>query len=85
MGFYCYEDNGAPITMKRDCPEGFFCPAGTGHYGAYPCPIGYYNELKNKNNKDQCNKCPAKWRCNRKGMPSYNMGDNACVDGYICN
>ncbi|CEM31004.1 unnamed protein product [Vitrella brassicaformis CCMP3155] len=26
----------------RDCPGGFYCPAGTGVFNQYPCPAGYW-------------------------------------------
>ena len=28
------------------CPEGFFCPEGTGEKHTFPCPIGFYRKCK---------------------------------------
>jgi hypothetical protein len=68
----------------QDCPSGFYCPAGTAYYGVNPCPVGYFNDLTNLASKDQCLTCANGFRCNRLGMTNYNLGDNACIDGYLC-
>jgi hypothetical protein len=67
-----------------DCPPGFYCPVGTAHYGSYPCLVGYYSDVPNLTSKDQCKLCPEGFRCNRQGMSNYNLGDNYCIDGYLC-
>lgn len=42
-GNYCYSTSPTVgPTSETPCPEGFYCPDETPHFGRYPCDIGTY-------------------------------------------
>jgi len=62
------------------CPQGFFCPANTGHNWT-PCPLGTYGSQVGLKNEEQCQPCDAGKYCNQLNSTSPN-GD--CAAGYYC-
>ncbi|ESO92000.1 hypothetical protein LOTGIDRAFT_73113, partial [Lottia gigantea] len=95
-GYYC---NGF-ASAKTLCPEGFYCPNGTGH-DWQACPSGSYSNIKGLRTSLECNSfigsiCPAGHYCPEGtdypiGCPagSYqdltNMKDcKDCPAGYYC-
>jgi len=91
-GFFC-DGVGINLTTREDCPEGFYCPsfdtytANGDDYRKFPCPKGYYNNLKNKGKLSDCILCVEKKACEEEGMtglpdPATALPD--CAAGYFC-
>ena len=59
----------------HNCPEGFFCGAGTANYLKNPCPPGHYCPAGTKKAKD--NPCPAGKFTALKRYPNVNES-SAC-------
>ena len=60
-GYYCIPSlsvAGDPSSAKNLCPEGFFCPNGTGH-DWQACPAGTFSSATGLRSADECTPCLA--------------------------
>ena len=46
-----------------ECPEGYYCPAGTYENFGIPCPVGTYDDDTGKSYREECKECPAGRYC----------------------
>lgn len=71
---------GDSSSAKNDCPEGFYCPNGTG-VDWKQCPAGTYSNRKNLVREQDCTPCSGGRFCGGTNLtePSGN-----CSAGYYC-
>ena len=71
---------GVQSSTKHDCPEGFYCPNGTGADWKQ-CPSGTYSDRKNLVREQDCTKCSAGQYCEGTNLtePTGN-----CSAGFYC-
>ena len=72
---YC--TNGDLVAL---CPEGHYCPAGTGS-NWQPCPPGSYNNNTGLSSSAECSPCPGGYYCNQYGLSEPS---GPCDPGYYC-
>ncbi|XP_028320851.1 uncharacterized protein LOC114474630 [Gouania willdenowi] len=82
-GEYCYsqEPQEHPIAKPTGlCPDGHFCPRGTGHPFTHPCQAGRYRNNSLGHSGESCILCPPQYFCDTLGtsIPS------TCPQGYYC-
>ncbi|KAI4815467.1 hypothetical protein KUCAC02_005611 [Chaenocephalus aceratus] len=82
-GEYCYsqEPQEQPITQPTGiCPDGHYCPRGTGYPLTYPCQAGQYRNNTLGHSGEACVLCPSRNYCDRPGthMPAV------CPQGFYC-
>ena len=81
------------------CPEGYYCPAGTGDFTlnicpignycplgsgfAIPCPLGTYSSRLGLINSLECILCPPGYYCSISGKTLITASDE-CDPGYFC-
>ncbi|EDV28435.1 uncharacterized protein TRIADDRAFT_51343 [Trichoplax adhaerens] len=75
-GYYCIESH-----QPRSCPEGYYCPAGTGNDWK-SCPRGTYSSISGLHDISQCKPCDAGKYCNQEHATAP-TGD--CYAGYYCS
>lgn len=64
-GYYCVPANvvaGDLSTVKTACPEGYYCPNGTG-YDWQPCPAGTYSDVTGLTQESECTTCLGGYYC----------------------
>ena len=64
-GFYCVPElviPGIVSTVTWPCPQGFFCPNGTGH-DWQPCPAGSYGNSLGLAEALECTPCDGGYYC----------------------
>ncbi|KAL8449964.1 hypothetical protein Emed_002705 [Eimeria media] len=59
IGSYCPPESSAP----KECPAGFYCPAGTRYEYQYPCPQGTYGKIKGATSINSCEPCEGGHLC----------------------
>lgn len=67
-GYYCVPAltiAGNAGTSKTPCPEGYYCPNGTG-YDWKSCPAGTYNNVTGLSKDSECTPCPGGHYCQGK-------------------
>ena len=71
---------GVQSSTKHDCPEGYYCPNGTGADWKQ-CPAGTFSDRKNLVREQDCTKCSAGQYCEGTNLtkPTGN-----CSAGYYC-
>ncbi|PFH32688.1 GCC2 and GCC3 domain-containing protein [Besnoitia besnoiti] len=62
------------------CDIGFFCPLGTPHPAAYPCPRGTYGTATGAESKADCQNCPVGFVCDGGASLS-----RPCPRGHYCD
>ena len=65
LGFYCIAEQVTPgdvSTVKSSCPQGYFCPNGTGH-NWQACPAGTYGDRLELTAAVDCTACDAGMYC----------------------
>ena len=62
------------------CPDGHFCPDGTG-INWLPCPLGTYNNETGLGSLTECKPCPGGEYCMFTGASNPT---GACDGGYYC-
>ncbi|KAK5868621.1 hypothetical protein PBY51_009620 [Eleginops maclovinus] len=82
-GKYCYsqEPQEQPITRPTGiCPDGHYCPRGTGYPLTYPCQAGQYRNNTLGHSGAACVLCPSRHYCDRPGtqIPAV------CPQGFHC-
>ena len=84
-GFYCLEGSNMshPVgqTFGDYCPEGYFCPEGTGDYTVFPCPNGTYSNSVALTDESNCTLCDPGDVCNGFALTAPN---GICAAGYFC-
>lgn len=45
------------------CPDGYYCPLGTGHPLSFPCESGFFRNESHGHGGGACVKCPARYYC----------------------
>jgi len=78
-GFECGAENLTSVA-GRDCPVGFYCPAGTAN--PIPCPVGTYSVSIGLQGVGNCTTCPVGRYCDQQNMTVPGTGD--CAGGYYC-
>ncbi|CAG6003426.1 unnamed protein product, partial [Menidia menidia] len=82
-GKYCYslDPQEQPITRPTEvCPDGHYCPPGTGDPYTYPCQAGTYRNNTFGHSGEACISCPSRHYCNRLGTPVPLL----CPPGSYC-
>ncbi|XP_064159371.1 SCO-spondin [Anguilla rostrata] len=74
-GRYCTEFGGVQL-----CPEGHYCPGGTGE-DVLPCPPGTYSPQPGQSHLEQCLLCPAGMYCEDWSLSGPT---GPCQSGYFC-
>ena len=67
-GFYCVPAltiAGNAASSKTACPEGYYCPNGTG-YDWKSCPAGTYSNVTGLSKDSECTPCPGGHYCQGK-------------------
>ncbi|PIK41162.1 hypothetical protein BSL78_21986 [Apostichopus japonicus] len=82
-GFYCvpeHVEEGNSTSGFRLCPQGYYCPAGTGRNWT-ACPPGTYGGRLGLETDTDCTDCPGGWYCD--GIYLVAPSDE-CDPGYFC-
>ncbi|XP_053729819.1 SCO-spondin isoform X1 [Synchiropus splendidus] len=82
-GMYCYAERPLeqPITRPTGvCPDGHYCPSGTGYPQTYPCQAGFYSSISVGHSGKECVSCPAQHYCGRPGVHT----PARCPQGFFC-
>jgi len=79
-GTYASVSKTTGATDCINCPEGSYCPQGSG--SAVPCPAGTYNQYPGKSDINDCLPCAKGTACPTFGNPKDN--GVACEPGYYC-
>ncbi|KAM9734328.1 uncharacterized protein ACNS7B_016072 [Menidia menidia] len=81
-GYYC-DARLRPVnaSIRRPCPKGHYCPAGTGLPNEHPCPIGSFNPREGTDSPEGCIPCNAGHYC-----PYIGLSEPAgpCHAGFLC-
>ncbi|XP_028563977.2 uncharacterized protein LOC114585457 [Podarcis muralis] len=77
LGYYC--DSLSTHPDQKLCPQGFYCPKGTGT--PIPCPAGSINPHSGKWDPTDCKLCPAGHFCSGPGKAAP---EGMCMPGYYC-
>ncbi|XP_014845642.1 PREDICTED: uncharacterized protein LOC106919650 isoform X3 [Poecilia mexicana] len=85
-GKYCYtqQPQEQPITRPTEpCPDGHYCPPGTGHPYTYPCQVGKFRNNTHGHTAEVCISCPSGHFCSQLGMdlPLLCPQGSYCPDG----
>ena len=75
LGFYCVASNvvaGDVSTVMTVCPEGYYCPNGTG-FDWQPCPAGTYSTVTQLTQESECTPCDGGSFCSSKFNVNYFM------------
>ncbi|CAB1443712.1 unnamed protein product [Pleuronectes platessa] len=82
-GKYCYSEQPEeqPITRPTGgCPDGHYCPLGTGYPYTYPCQAGRYRNNTLGHSGEACVSCPSRYYCGRSGTQTPLV----CPQGFYC-
>ncbi|XP_077422977.1 uncharacterized protein LOC144052618 isoform X3 [Vanacampus margaritifer] len=82
-GKYCYSQlpEEHPITTPTGlCPDGHYCPTGTGYLYSNPCQAGQYRSSASGHSGEVCIPCPSRHYCDRPGMHTPSI----CPQGFYC-
>nr|XP_057935999.1 SCO-spondin isoform X4 [Doryrhamphus excisus] len=82
-GKYCYsqQPEERPITMPTGlCPDGHYCPLGTGYPYSYPCLAGQYRSNAAGHSGEVCVSCPFRHYCGKPGVHTPAV----CPQGFYC-
>lgn len=50
-------------SQTGGCPDGYYCPMGTGHPLSFPCEPGFFRNESYRHDGGTCAKCPARHYC----------------------
>ncbi|XP_043937062.1 neurogenic locus notch homolog protein 1-like [Protopterus annectens] len=82
-GKYCFSNGTEPqplVEPTGNCPDGYYCPEGTGLPFSYPCGLGNYRNSLKSERGDVCYPCPPGYYCDTLGMVSPKW----CPAGFYC-
>jgi hypothetical protein len=77
-GRYCNPSVSTSATLE--CPQGYYCPAGTG-LDWQPCPIGKYGASAGLQSENECTMCTAGMYCSSEALKAPN---GLCTKGFYC-
>uniref|UniRef100_W5M2P7 Tyrosine-protein kinase ephrin type A/B receptor-like domain-containing protein n=1 Tax=Lepisosteus oculatus TaxID=7918 RepID=W5M2P7_LEPOC len=84
-GFYCAggATTATPVAVSSGdvCPAGYYCPLGSRHPRAHPCPPGTWSNAVGAHNESSCWPCPAGFFCNGTGL---RQATGLCAPGFYC-
>ena len=80
IGFFCLPIFSLYELAYSPCPEGYFCPGGTG-LDWIPCPAGTYSNQTGLYNQDQCIECDGGMYCSDSAATSPT---GECYAGFFC-
>ena len=72
---YCYNGN-----LAFECPEGYYCPAGT-DFNWQQCPPGTYNNDTGLQAESDCKSCPGGYYCDHYAQVDPT---EECTAGHYC-
>nr|XP_054760934.1 uncharacterized protein LOC129267226 [Lytechinus pictus] len=75
-GYYCPTEG---LSWPVECPQGFFCPAGSQYPSA--CPTGTYGNSTLLRRSEDCTPCPGGYYC--EGAGNLEPTD-VCDAGFFC-
>ncbi|KAM4702881.1 uncharacterized protein WCC33_011421 [Rhinophrynus dorsalis] len=84
-----YPDTSRPFILEVDaseegtghCPEGYYCPPGTGFPFSYPCqPGSYWTKANSTIMTSICLPCPAGFFCDEPSL----LNPKSCPAGFYC-
>ena len=76
-GYYC---DGVYTKTYFECPQGSFCPAGTGT-SRPTCPKGTYGASAGLKSSGECTTCPSGHYCGSRGLTQTS---GPCSEGFYC-
>ncbi|EDO40915.1 predicted protein, partial [Nematostella vectensis] len=82
--YYCVPEKVIPgnvASTKTLCPEGWFCPNGTG-WNWQACPSGTYSNQKGLAREQDCTPCDGGKVCRYSNLTSP---DDDCAPGFFCS
>ena len=80
-GLFCNQNNGVTaVTTPQECPQGYYCPSGTG-FTFRPCPAGSYSNRTGLESEADCEMCPPGLYC--EGI-ALTEPSGFCFPGYFC-
>ncbi|KAL2085398.1 hypothetical protein ACEWY4_018718 [Coilia grayii] len=81
-GMFCFsQDPDQPITEPTgSCPDGHYCPPGTGPPNSFPCPPGSFRNDSLRHGGESCVPCPARHYC----AASASHTPSGCPRGFYC-
>ncbi|KAG7471369.1 hypothetical protein MATL_G00123830 [Megalops atlanticus] len=83
VGWFCFSERPRddPITEPTGgCPDGYYCPLGTGQPHSYPCQAGLYRNASHGHSGGVCVQCPAGSYCARPATHTPTV----CPEGSFC-
>ncbi|KAK6297043.1 hypothetical protein J4Q44_G00331850 [Coregonus suidteri] len=84
VGKYCYSQQPQEqpiIEPTGSCPNGHYCPLGTGYPYTSPCQSGFYRNNSHGHHGDVCVPCPARYYCASPGTSTPTV----CPQGFYCS
>ncbi|XP_058655214.1 SCO-spondin isoform X4 [Onychostoma macrolepis] len=82
-GKYCYTENPQEepiIEPTGNCPDGYFCPPGTGHPNSFPCQSGFFRNDSYGHGGEACVECPPSYYCPTLATHTPTV----CPQGFYC-
>lgn len=67
------------------CPDGHYCPIGTGYPYTYPCPAGRYRDNTLGHSGEACMLCPSRHYCNGPGTHMPLVCPQVGISGILKN
>ena len=80
-GYYCVPNLVVPgdvSSVMSECPDGFFCPNGTG-YNWEGCPAGTFGNAPRLTQASECTPCTAGYYCQGRLTSSSTTGEVTVV------
>ncbi|XP_019743139.1 signal peptide, CUB and EGF-like domain-containing protein 3 [Hippocampus comes] len=62
------------------CPDGHYCPTGTGYLYSNPCQAGQYRSTASGHSGEVCVSCPSRYFCDGAGVHTPSL----CPQGFYC-
>ncbi|KAK1786529.1 hypothetical protein P4O66_017651 [Electrophorus voltai] len=85
VGRYCFspQPQEQPITQPTGgCPDGYYCPLGTGHPLSFPCESGFFRNESHGHSGGACEKCPAGHYCAGVATRTPSVCPETPLDGH---
>ena len=84
-GYYCTSGSNTTTPVAESfgdvCPQGYYCPQGTGYYITSPCKNGTYSNASGLQAEADCTQCDPGKVCNGEALLEPN---GICAEGYYC-